>query len=204
MDLFSQLEEPINILPSDGTALYYGELLPSSDADRFLEYVLDSIEWKRDEAIVFGKHITTQRKVAWYGEKPFTYTYSKITKTALPWTSELLTLKTIIEDKTNESFNSCLLNLYHNGREGMSWHSDAERDLQKNGAITSLSLGAERKFSFKHKKTKESVSLNLQHGSLLVMKGETQQHWLHCLPTTKTVVTPRVNLTFRRCINKAL
>jgi alkylated DNA repair dioxygenase AlkB len=174
------------------------------DADHFLEYLWDGIEWRQDEAIIFGKHIITQRKVAWYGEKPFKYTYSKVTKTALPWTNELLTLKTTIENKTGESFNSCLLNLYHNGHEGMSWHSDAERDLRKNGAIASLSLGAERKFSFKHKKTKEKVSLYLQHGSLLVMKDKTQHHWLHCLPTTKTVNAPRVNLTFRMIINKPL
>ena len=99
--------------------------------------------------------------------------------------------------KTGEKFNSCLLNLYHNGEEGMTWHSDAEKDLKKNGAIDSLSFGAERKFAFKHKSTKETVSIVLEHGSLLVMKDTTQTNWLHRLPPTKLVHKPRVNITFR-------
>jgi len=103
----------------------------------------------------------------------------------------------MVEDKTGETYNSCLLNLYHTGEEGMAWHSDAEKDLKKNGAIASLSLGAMRKFSFKHKQSKEIVSLDLQHGSLLVMKGATQRYWLHRLPPTKKVTELRVNLTFR-------
>jgi len=140
--------------------------------------------------------------VAWYGEKPFNYTYSNTTKSALPWTEELLQLKNLIEEKTGETFNSCLLNLYHDGNEGMAWHSDAEKDLKKNGAIGSLSFGAERKFAFKHKETKETVSIILEHGSLLVMKEETQTNWLHRLPPTKTVSKPRVNLTFRTIDNQ--
>ena len=92
---------------------------------------------------------------------------------------------------------SCLLNLYHDGNEGMAWHSDGEKDLKKYGAIASLSLGAERKFSFKHKSTKQTLSLWLEKGSLLVMKGSTQENWLHRLPPTKKIKTPRINLTFR-------
>ena len=141
--------------------------------------------------------IITKRKVAWYGDKPFKYTYSKTTKSALPWTKELLELKEIIENQIGEKFNSCLLNLYHNGDEGMAWHSDGEKDLKKNGAVGSLSFGAERKFSFKHKKTKQTVSVYLEKGSLLVMKGTTQINWLHRLPPTKKVKNPRINLTFR-------
>ena len=135
--------------------------------------------------------------MAWYGDTDFEYTYSKITKRALPWTAELVALKKIIEKKTGEKFNSCLLNLYHNGDEGMAWHSDAEKVLKKNGAIASLSLGAERKFTFKHKETKETISLILENGSLLVMKGSTQTSWLHRLPPTKLISKPRINLTFR-------
>jgi alkylated DNA repair dioxygenase AlkB len=106
-------------------------------------------------------------------------------------------LKALVEEQTGEQFNSCLLNLYHNGNEGMTWHSDGEKELKKNGAIASLSFGAERKFSFKHKVTKQTVSVMLEHGSLLVMKGTTQTFWLHRLPPTTKVNTPRVNLTFR-------
>lgn len=201
MDLFST--EPgssKNMLPGDGTVNYYGKLFSLTDANYYLDHLLRSIEWKNDEAVIFGKLIVTKRKVAWYGDIEFEYTYSNRTKKALPWTKELLALKSKIEVETGENFNSCLLNLYHTGDEGMAWHSDAEKDLKKNGAIASLSFGAERKFSLKHKTTKETVSVILEHGSLLMMKDSTQTHWLHRLPPTKKTASPRVNLTFRTIV----
>lgn len=198
MDLFEQaLAEPINILPQDGEVNYYGEVMSFAESDFYFKVLLTEVDWRCDQAVIFGKHIETKRKVAWYANQPFSYTYSNITKCALPWTENLQVLKTIVEQKTGETYNSCLLNLYHNGSEGMAWHSDGEKDLKKNGAIASLSFGAIRKFSFKHKQTKEVVSLELKAGSLLVMKGETQQHWLHRLPPTKKVQDARINLTFR-------
>ncbi|WP_131536953.1 alpha-ketoglutarate-dependent dioxygenase AlkB family protein [Pedobacter nototheniae] len=201
MDLFNNNKtEDINLLPEDGTVNYYGRLFNIAEANHYYDVLLSSIEWKNDEAIIFGKHILTKRKVAWYGEKPFEYTYSNTTKQALPWTNELLELKLKIEQRTGETFNSCLLNLYHSGDEGMAWHSDGEKDLKKNGAIGSVSFGAERKFAFKHKVNKKTISLVLEHGSLLVMKGTTQTHWLHRLPPTKTINKPRINLTFRTIV----
>ena len=203
MDLFgNEITADHNFLPKDGTVNYYGKLMPLDKANHYLEVLLDTIEWKNDEAVIFGKRIITKRKVAWYGDIPFEYTYSNITKQALPWTLELLELKALAEERTGETFNSCLLNLYHDGSEGMAWHSDGEKDLKKNGAIGSLSFGAERKFAFKHKATKEVVSITLEHGSLLVMKDQTQTHWLHRLPPTKLVSKPRVNLTFRTILKK--
>ncbi|MEM9834077.1 MAG: alpha-ketoglutarate-dependent dioxygenase AlkB [Bacteroidota bacterium] len=187
-----------NLLPCDGIAHYYGKLLSLTEADHYLSCLLETIAWKHDEAVMFGKHIITKRKVAWYGDEAYSYTYSKKTKQALPWTDELKALKVLIEQKTETKFNSCLLNLYHNGGEGMGWHSDDEKTLVENSAIASLSLGAERKFSFRHKESKETVSLMLEHGSLLVMKDTTQTHWHHQLPKTKKVAEPRINLTFRR------
>ncbi len=202
MDLFSQLSDPtINLLPQDGAVHYHGIIFPSTTSDAYLERLLNHIAWKNDEAIIFGKHIQTKRKVAWYGDRPFEYTYSNTTKHALPWTPELQELKAVTEQETGETFNSCLLNLYHRGDEGMAWHSDGEKDLKKNGAIASLSFGAERKFAFKHKETKETIALILEHGSILVMKGSTQTHWLHRLPPTKKICTPRVNLTFRTIVS---
>lgn len=202
-DLFNQnIDESRNWLPKDGIVNYYGHILTKEEADFFYKKLLDTIEWKNDEAIVFGKKIITKRKVAWYGEKPFEYTYSNTTKHALPWTEELLILKNKVEKETGETYNSCLLNLYHNGDEGMAWHSDGEKDLKKDGAIGSLSFGAERKFAFKHKDSKEKIELLLEHGSLLVMKGTTQTYWLHRLPPTKKIKTPRVNLTFRTIVEK--
>ncbi|MBW8362860.1 MAG: alpha-ketoglutarate-dependent dioxygenase AlkB [Kaistella sp.] len=186
-----------NLLPQDGTVIYYGKILDREESDSFYESLLKDIQWKNDEATIFGKKIITKRKVAWYGREKFKYTYSNSTKEALPWTDELLELKKLVEEKTGETFNSCLLNLYHSGDEGMAYHSDGEKDLKKNGAIASLSFGAERKFSFKHKETKEKVELILEHGSLLVMKDQTQSFWLHRLPPTKKISTPRINLTFR-------
>ena len=201
MDLFSTgFDENTNLLPKDGTVNYYGKVFSSQEADHYLDSLLNTIEWKNDEAVIFGKHIITKRKVAWYGDIDFEYSYSNTTKRALPWTKELLELKAVTENRTGEKFNSCLLNLYHSGNEGMAWHSDAEKDLKQNGAIGSLTFGAERKFSFKHKQTKETVSLILEHGSLLVMKGSCQTYWLHRLPPTKLITKPRVNLTFRTIV----
>lgn len=186
-----------NLLPSDGIVNYYGKVMSLDQADYYYEQLLKNIEWKNDEAIIFGKHIITKRKVAWYGDEEYEYKYSNITKKALLWTKELKELKSLIEQISGETFNSCLLNLYHNGDEGMAWHSDGETDLKKDGAIASVSFGAERKFSFKHKETKETISLILEHGSLLIMAGKTQTNWLHRLPPTKRAFNPRVNLTFR-------
>lgn len=198
MELFDEIRDPaINLLPFDGTVNYYGKIMNSIEAEKYYQILLKDIEWTNDVAIIFGKRIETKRKVAWYGEKPFEYTYSNNTKIALPWTEELIQLKTLAEQKTGEKFNSCLLNLYHNGSEGMAWHSDGEKDLKKNGAIGSMSFGAERRFAFKNKKTKENISLTLEAGSLLVMTGSTQKNWLHRLPPTKKLFGPRINLTFR-------
>ncbi len=201
MNLFDPIiDKQKNWLPYDGTVNYFGKLLSREKADGYLSRLLETIEWRNDEAVIFGRKIITKRKVAWYGEKPFEYTYSNTTKYALPWTAELLELKTLIENETGESFNSCLLNLYHNGDEGMAWHSDGETDLKKDGAIGSLSFGAERQFAFRHKRSKEKVALFLEHGSLLVMKDTTQTYWLHRLPPSKKITAPRVNLTFRTIV----
>lgn len=198
MDLFNlEIDEKRNLLPQDGVVNYFGKVFSEEEANRYFEILLNTIQWKNDEVMMFGKKIITKRKVAWYGDREFEYTYSKITRKAHLWTSELLQLKQKVEAKSGETFNSCLLNLYHSGEEGMGWHSDAEKDLKKNAAIASVSFGAERKFAFKHKESKETVSLNLENGSVLIMKGTTQPHWLHRLPPTKKVHSPRVNLTFR-------
>lgn len=198
MDLFTN--EPGNLLPRGGTVTYYRKILPVAKASRFLQSMLEDIEWRNDEAILFGRRIITKRKVAWYGDMDFEYTYSNTMKRAIPWTRDLLELKRIAEKATSETFNSCLLNLYHDGNEGVGWHSDGEKDLKENGAIASLSFGAERRFLFRNKESRETIEVLLEHGSLLVMKDATQTNWLHRLPTTRLIGTPRVNLTFRTII----
>ncbi|HQW96356.1 MAG TPA: alpha-ketoglutarate-dependent dioxygenase AlkB [Saprospiraceae bacterium] len=197
----SMTDKNLNILPMDGEVFYYGIILNEIDADNWFDILSEEIEWRHDEAVMFGKKIITNRKVAWYADQPFTYTYSNVTKSALPWTNSLLKLKEIVELTTNETYNSCLLNLYHNNNEGMAWHSDGEPDLKKRGAIASLTLGAERKFSFKHKASKLTISLLLEHGSLLLMTGATQENWLHRLPTSKKPCNSRINLTFRTIVS---
>jgi len=191
----------LNLLPCDGEVNYFGSILSHQDIEHYLNSLLNTIEWRNDKLKIYGKEITTKRKVAWYGDSNYAYTYSNTTKHAKAWTKELLELKIIVEKFTKTQYNSCLLNLYHNGDEAMSWHSDDEDSLGKNTNIASLSFGAERKFSLKHKTSKQTVSLFLETGSLLVMKGETQTNWAHCLPKMKNVDMPRVNLTFRTYVN---
>lgn len=186
-----------NILPKDGEVNYFGSIVSSEIADALFLKLRDEIEWENDEIILFGKRIVTKRKVAWYGNLPFEYTYSNVKKQAIAWNDTLFELKSLVEDKTGCSYNSCLLNLYHSGSEGMAWHSDNEKELLENGAIASLSFGAERVFELKHKQDNIKVKVLLEHGSLLLMKGTTQKHWLHQLPKTKKVGTSRINLTFR-------
>ncbi|GGK43579.1 MULTISPECIES: alpha-ketoglutarate-dependent dioxygenase AlkB family protein [Flavobacteriaceae] len=199
MDLFTS-NRLQNIIPFEGEVLNYGLILNNDECQYYLKKLLNADFWKYDELILFGKQIRTKRKVAWFGDKNIEYSYSNTKKIGLAWTSEILKLKQLVELKAGENFNSCLLNLYHNGDEGMSWHSDNEKELGVNPTIASLSFGATRKFSLKHKVTKQKVDVQLQSGNLLVMKGETQHKWIHSLPKTKKVKTPRINLTFRNII----
>ena len=192
-----QADSSENLLAKDGEVNYFGTIVSYEKANLFFLKLRDEIAWENDEIIMFGKRIVTKRKVAWYGSLPFEYTYSKVKKRAIIWNETLLELKTLVEVQTGCTFNSCLLNLYHSGEEGMAWHSDDEPELLENGAIASLSFGAERTFEFKHKKNQKKVKVLLEHGSVLLMKGSTQKHWLHQLPKTKKSLTPRINLTFR-------
>jgi len=174
MDLFNQNTHS-NMLPYEGEVIYKGSVFNRKQTTSYYQNLLHHIPWQNDEAIIFGKHHITKRKVAWYGDKVYSYTYSGVTKQAHLWTPELLQLKQKVEEISSTTYNSCLLNLYHDGAEGMGWHSDAEKTLLENGTIASITFGAERKFSFKHKVTKQRVDILLENGSLLLMKGTTQK-----------------------------
>jgi alkylated DNA repair dioxygenase AlkB len=189
-----------NLLPSGGVVIYKQALFEQDASDRLFRGLQENIDWRHDEVILFGKRIITRRKVAWYGDRDYAYTYSKTTKRALPWIPDLLEIKTAVELYSGHTFNSCLLNLYHNGDEGMAWHSDNEKELLEDGAIASVSLGSSRKFLFKHKDTNEQIAVMLEHGSLLMMLGPTQKNWVHKLPTSKRITDPRINLTFRTIV----
>ena len=202
MDLFNPIFNPNdNLLPIDGSVNYYGRILNHVRAQEYFKLLSTEIAWKSDEVIILGKRILTKRQVAWYGDQPFRYRYSNSQKVAAPWTELLKEIKEIIQQVSGDTYNSCLLNYYHNGQEGVSWHSDGEPDLKKNGAIAVLSLGAERRFSFKHKTSPIKVECLLERGSLLVMKSQTQQFWLHQLPLSKKITEARISLTFRTIVN---
>jgi alkylated DNA repair dioxygenase AlkB len=189
-----------NIINKDGEVTYYGKIYTDELIRQFFDELSNKIIWEHEKVIMFGKEITTKRKVAFYANDGITYTYSQKIKVGKAWTPALLNIKKIVEEYTSQKYNACLLNLYHNGLEGMGWHSDDEKEIIKNSSIASLSLGADRKFSFKHKISKETVSIMLESGSLLEMKGVFQKNWLHALPKTTKALTPRINLTFRQMI----
>ena len=199
MNLFA-FDQHFNILPYDGEVYYSENVFNETVSKQFLSNLLHETAWENDQLVIYGKQITSKRKTAWYGDNQLQYSYSNTTKTALPWIKVLIELKELVEKQAQSTFNSCLLNLYHSGDEIMAWHSDDEKELGDHPVIASLSFGAARKFSFKHKKTKESVSLTLENGSLLLMKANTQSHWQHSLPKTTKIKEPRVNLTFRTII----
>jgi alkylated DNA repair dioxygenase AlkB len=192
------IKNPLNIIDQDGIALYHEKVLTDEQIKPLYDELLNKINWENERVVMFGKEIITKRKVAFYSDPLIAYTYSSKTKIGLPWKDPLIILKNIVESLTKQTYNACLLNLYHNGEEAMGWHSDNEKEIIANSSIASLSIGASRKFSFKHKVTKETISIQLGNGSLLEMKGTIQTHWLHTLPKSKKITESRINLTFRQ------
>ena len=188
----------LNLLHQDGIALYYKKAIPENQIKPIFDELLNHISWENERVVMFGKEIITKRKVAFHSDSSIAYTYASRTKIGLPWKETLIILKNIVESITNEKYNACLLNLYHNGEEAMGWHCDNEKEIVPNSSIASLSIGASRKFSFKHKATKETISIQLENGSLLEMKEAIQQHWWHALPKSKKITESRINLTFRQ------
>lgn len=185
------------ILTKDGYATYHSQILSSTECEQYFQKLLESVDWQPEQLIMFGKRITTSRKVAWVGDPNCHYTYSGVKKYPSPWIPELIVIKDKVEKLAGMKFNSCLLNLYHNGNEGMGWHSDNEPELDETAPIASISLGQGRKFSFKHKQDKTLVSIFLENGSALIMHPPTQEFWNHSLPKTKRFNEARINLTFR-------
>ena len=187
-----------NVLPCDGQVNYHPFAFSKEEIEAHFHYLSNEISWQQDVVTLYGKTYITERKVAWYAEKPFIYRYSGQSKTALPFSPTLLDIKSRVEKITGAEYNACLLNYYHNGSEGMGWHSDNEKSIRPNSSIASVSLGVSRKFQFKHKTHGLKFDLILYSGSVLVMRGETQEFWLHALPKSKKVTEARINLTFRK------
>jgi alkylated DNA repair dioxygenase AlkB len=193
----SFLFQPENLLPYDGIAIYHGIVFNEQKANEICKDLFDTIPWKQDEVLMFGKKIITKRKVAWYADAGISYTYAGVKKSGLEWTSALLGIKQKVEAMAGAKYNACLLNLYHEGEEGMGWHQDNEKEIVAGSSIASLSFGAVRKFAFKHAKTNERLDIELANGSFLDMKGVIQQYWYHSLPKTTRIKQMRINLTFR-------
>lgn len=200
MHLFDTIKSD-NLLPFEGDAYYYGKIFNTNESLHYYSLLLDLINWQNDEVVIFGKKIITSRKVAFYAASAdINYKYSKITKNTAVFIPVLLEIKEKIELITKQTFNSCLLNLYENGNEGMGWHSDNEKELKENGTIASISFGAERNFSFKHTNSKLRIAIKLENGSLLTMENEIQKFWKHSMPKSTKIMTPRINLTFRTIV----
>ena len=202
LDLFSASDDvttPLLIDLGDAKLHYYANFLAPNCADQSMSVLLEEIAWRQEFIKMYGVSRPIPRLSAWYGDQGVRYSYSGIASPENIWTSELLRLRGLVEQLTGVKFNGVLANLYRDGRDSVSWHSDDEAVLGPDPIVASLSLGQTRRFQLKHKQAMfESVSLDLTHGSLLVMKAGTQRNWLHQIPKSSCSLTERVNLTFRK------
>lgn len=189
------------LIDGKGLVWYQPGLFSAEESVQLFGRLLNQISWESDLVKIYGRDIVTRRKVAWYGDRPWDYRYSGHSRFALPWTENLLQIKTILSHHCEAGFNSCFLNLYHNGSEGMGWHSDDETSLDPESPIASVSFGEPRRFLFRlrsdHSQKKEIL---LESGSLLLMDASSQKFWQHSLPISKKCSGPRINLTFRRML----
>jgi alkylated DNA repair dioxygenase AlkB len=182
----------------DADVTFYPTFFSTDESAALLTALQQGIAWKQEAIKLYGKEIALPRLTAWYGDPGATYSYSGLTVHPLPWTETLLTIKAPVENAAGVTFNSVLLNRYRDGRDSVSWHADDEPELGPNPVIASATFGAARAFKFKHKTLPETrQSVTLTDGSLLLMAGATQHHWLHQIPKSKTVTGERINLTFR-------
>lgn len=194
-------EEPIYLNLPDAEFIYFPNFFSKEKADLFFENLLKETPWQHDEITIFGKKILQPRLTALYGNEGKTYGYSNIVMQPHPFNTTLTYIKEEIENTINEHFTTVLLNLYRNEKDSNGWHADNEKELGRDPIIASLSLGEERVFQIKHNTQKEAkLTLNLQHGSLLVMKKGSQIHYKHQIPKASKHKNPRINLTFRKII----
>ena len=186
-------------MPSTEQLQYHPLLFDPQEQSLLMNALQEEIPWKQEHIKLFGKTHPTPRLTAWHGNTHCVYKYSGVVNQPFPWTPSLLTIKTRIESLSNgATFNCVLLNFYRDGSDKMGWHSDDEKELGPNPSIASVSFGATRRFDFKHKTDPSNkFSLELHSGSVLLMQGDMQHHWLHQLPAQKRIQEPRINLTFR-------
>lgn len=185
------------VILKNGEYIYFPNFLNREIANNYLEAFKNKIDWKQESMNMYGKQVMFPRLTSWYGDNDKPYSFSGITLNPHTWTEELLEIKNLIEPICEVQFNSVLLNLYRDGNDSISWHTDAEKELGKNPLIASVNFGAERKFQIKHNDTQEKQEIILKHGSLLIMKGELQHFWKHQVPKQSGITKERINLTFR-------
>lgn len=194
--LFDQVPQHLNL--PNSTISYYPNFISNELADVYFKKIKTDIAWQQDDIKVFGKVYAQPRLTALYANNNKPYSYSNITMQPHLFTKELLTIKEKIERVAPCSFTTCLLNLYRDGKDSNGWHADNEKELGQNPVIASISLGAPRFFHLKHNTVKEQKhKLLLEHGSLLLMQGETQHFWKHQIAKTAKPIGERINLTFR-------
>ena len=193
-------EKTRTLICQDGVAKYTPRFLDHDKATVFFHLLLDELPWREESIVVYGKRVVVPRLTCWFGDPGVAYRYSGVDHVAEPWTATLSELRRRVEKFSDHQFNGVLGNLYRDGRDGMGWHADNEKELGVDPVIASLSLGEARRFSLQHNKTRERIDVDLEHGSLLVMRGELQHHWRHAVPKTRKNVGQRINLTFRAVI----
>ncbi|CAN6959323.1 MULTISPECIES: alpha-ketoglutarate-dependent dioxygenase AlkB family protein [Psychrobacter] len=192
-----------NLLPYDGRANDLGIVIDNSH--ELYDILLSELPWQADIVTLFGKTHVTTRQIVWMGGDSSSYHYSGHARQSIPWSETVFHVKQHVEQQLanigiDVNFNSCLLNYYPSGSDGMGYHADDEKELGYQPIIAALSIGATRKFVFKHKKTQDKVELYLESGQLIVMHGDTQTYWKHTITKTKTVNTGRISLTFRQML----
>lgn len=182
----------------DAELTYQPDWLDPATAGEWLQRLVEQTPWQQPEVVLFGRQLPVPRLVAWYGDSDARYRYSGMTHQPLPWTPLLAEIRQRLIDSLGQPLNGVLLNYYRDGQDSMGWHSDDERELGAEPLVASLSLGGERRFDLRRKGgTRIEHSLQLAHGSLLVMSGQTQHHWQHQVAKTRKPCAPRLNLTFR-------
>ena len=197
---FFQDEELILLTGDDGAEItYYESFLSNSEHTHFLNAVNSEVDWgERQVGSMFGKEYVLPRDTAWFGDPDTSYVYSGIMNEPIPWTKTLMELKLKVEDFTHCNFNSLLINKYETGKDKVGWHADDEKELGQNPTIASVSLGGTRDFQLRPKdKSRETITLPLIGGSLILMRPPTQKFWEHQIPPRSKIDLPRLNLTFR-------
>jgi alkylated DNA repair dioxygenase AlkB len=196
---------PQNLDLPDGEAWLLRRAIAPALADELFRQLRQEVDWRQEAVVLFGKRHLVPRLVAWHGDPDASYAYSGVAHDPRPWVPPLATLRERVEALTGHRFNGVLLNLYRDGRDGMGWHADDEPELGPDPVIASVSLGATRRFRMRHRSNRGArLAIDLEHGSLLLMCGATQHHWLHALPKTSRPAGERINLTFRRILPRPL